>query len=101
MADLGGVFYRYVTILQCIPPYPRYITTKELLEQLEQRGLYLTQRSIQRDLSERLSVYFPIMCDESTRPFRWSLDRHYQCDVPLPAMARMSSLPPRSSVSVL
>lgn len=103
MANLGGVFYRYVTILQCIPPYPRYITTKGLLELLEQRGLYLTQRSIQRDLSERLSVYFPILCDETTRPFRWSLDRDYRCDIPLPSVGGVgvSYLSCRSPVCVL
>ena len=85
MSDFVGVFYRYITILQSIPSYPRYITTPELLQLLEQRGIYLTQRSIQRDLSERLSLHFPILCDESTRPYQWSLDYQYQIDLPVPS----------------
>ncbi|RUR34787.1 hypothetical protein ELY33_00995 [Vreelandella andesensis] len=84
MSDFAGVFYRYITILQSIPSHPRYITTPELLQLLEQRGMYLTQRSIQRDLSERLSIHFPILCDESTRPYRWSLDNQYHVDLPVP-----------------
>lgn len=85
MSDFAGVFYRYITILQSIPSYPRYITTPELLQLLEQRGIYLTQRSIQRDLSERLSLHFPILCDETTRPYRWSLDYQYQVNLPVPS----------------
>lgn len=85
MSDFASVFYRYITILQSIPSYPRYITTPELLQLLEQRGINLTQRSIQRDLSERLSLHFPILCDESTRPYRWSLDYQYQVDLPVPS----------------
>lgn len=88
MSDFASVFYRYITILQSIPSYPRYITTPELLQLLqllEHRGICLTQRSIQRDLSERLSLHFPILCDESTRPYRWSLDYQYQINLPAPS----------------
>lgn len=85
MSDFAGIFYRYITILKSIPAYPRYITTPELLQLLEQHGIYLTQRSIQRDLAERLSLHFPILCDESIRPYRWSLDYQYRVDLPVPS----------------
>lgn len=83
MSDIGGLLHRYITILQLIPNHPQYITTPDLLLQLESRGISVTARSIQRDLGERLSAYFPLICDESIRPYRWSLDRNYQLNLPV------------------
>lgn len=78
MANAAGIFHRYLMILQYIPRYPASITTPVLLSRLEVHGIQLTERSLQRDLSERLSLYFPLICDDTSRPFHWSLDRHYQ-----------------------
>ena len=83
MSDIGGVFYRYVTILQLIPHYPSSISTTDLLAQLEAHGISVTSRSLQRDLGERLSVYFPLICQEGTRPYRWSLDSSYDLGIPV------------------
>lgn len=83
MSDFSAVFNRYVIILNTIPSYPRYITTPDLIQTLENKGIYLTHRSIQRDLSERLSLYFPILCDNTKRPYQWSLDSGYQLNLPM------------------
>lgn len=73
MADMGEQFFRCITILQLIPPYPRYITTPELLHALQSRGIHINARSMQRDLTERLSRYFPLMSDTESKPYRWSM----------------------------
>lgn len=78
MANTAETFHRYLMTLQSIPRYPYSITTSALLGRLEGHGIKLTERTLQRDLSERLSLYFPLICDDSSRPFRWSLDRNYQ-----------------------
>lgn len=62
---------RYLSMLQFIPRYPRNISTLELQQKLSDDGFNINLRSIQRDL-EKLSVSFPLTCDESTRPFKWS-----------------------------
>ena len=62
---------RYLTMLRMIPRYPRAVTTSKLAEDLEEHGFQLTLRSIQRDL-EKLSAHFPLMVDESSRPYAWS-----------------------------
>ena len=82
MADMGEQFFRYITILQLIPPYPRYITTPELLHALHSRGIHITSRAIQRDLTERLSRYFPLMSDTQSKPYRWSIQPQAQLTIP-------------------
>lgn len=78
MANTAEVFYRYLIILQLIPHHPASITTSALLARLQDYGIQLTERSLQRDLSGRLSLYFPLICDDTSRPFHWSLDRDYK-----------------------
>ncbi|WNK19076.1 hypothetical protein P1P91_09300 [Halomonas piscis] len=82
MADMGETFFRYITILQLIPPYPRSISTTELMGHLAQRGINIGSRSLQRDLNDRLSRYFPLFCDTTTKPYRWSMDHHYATGIP-------------------
>ncbi|EBA00902.1 helix-turn-helix transcriptional regulator [Marinobacter sp. ELB17] len=65
---------RYLTMLRMVPRFPRAITTTELVGRLEEQNFRVTMRSIQRDL-EKLSADFPLLVDESARPFRWSFDR--------------------------
>ncbi len=64
---------RYLTMLRMIPRYPRGITATKLSESLDEHGFELDIRSVQRDLS-KLSAYFPLIADESERPFKWSFD---------------------------
>jgi predicted DNA-binding transcriptional regulator YafY len=62
---------RYLTMLQLIPRYPQAVNTLDLHKKLDDAGFSINLRSIQRDL-EKLSTNFPLICDEDTRPFRWS-----------------------------
>ncbi len=77
MADMASTFYRYITIIQLVPKYPRSITTAQLHDELMSRGIYITQRTLYRDMKERLSVYFPLLCDTDRKPHLWSLDAGY------------------------
>ena len=71
-------------MLRMVPRYPKSITSTELAQRLEEQDFPVTMRSIQRDL-EKLSADFPLLVDESTRPFRWSFDREATMDI-IPAL---------------
>ncbi|HTN32534.1 MAG TPA: WYL domain-containing protein [Marinobacter sp.] len=81
---MSSTVVRYLTMLRMVPRYPRSITTTELAQRLEEQDLSVNIRSIQRDL-EKLSTDFPLLVDESTRPFRWSFDREATVDI-IPAL---------------
>lgn len=70
MADTA---LRYLEMLQHIPRYPHGISTVELREKLADVGFDINVRSIQRDL-EKLSATFPLISDDTVRPYRWSFD---------------------------
>lgn len=75
---------RYLTMLRMVPRFPKSITTTELARRLEEQGFAVTLRSIQRDL-EKLSVDFPLLVDEDSRPYQWSFDREATMDI-IPAL---------------
>lgn len=81
---MSNTAVRYLTMLRMVPRFPRSITTTELAERLEGHGFPVTMRSIQRDL-EKLSADFPLLGDESSRPFQWSFDRDATIDI-IPAL---------------
>lgn len=81
---MSSTAIRYLTMLRLVPRHPRSITTTELAERLEKYGYPVTIRSIQRDL-EKLSADFPLIVDESARPFRWSFQRDGIVDI-IPAL---------------
>lgn len=58
-------------MLMLVPRYPRAISTLELQKKLYEQGYDINLRSIQRDL-EKLSTRFPLISDETVRPFQWS-----------------------------
>jgi hypothetical protein len=68
-------FFRIITILQLIPVYPRYIEVETLREQLRERGIRITGRSLQRMLPV-LAGRLPLKCDETRRPYYWSWSRN-------------------------
>lgn len=63
--------YRHLLLLQMIPRFPRKVGTATIELQLEQRGVIIHRRSIQRDL-EMLSTLFPLECDDKEKPYGWS-----------------------------
>lgn len=82
MSDLRDTLFRYLTLLQLIPRYPGRVSTPVLREKLAERGFRIDARSLQRDLRDRLSVHFPLVCDDSQKPYRWYFDRDFQCHLP-------------------
>ncbi|MDG4870976.1 WYL domain-containing protein, partial [Guyparkeria sp. 1SP6A2] len=69
-------------MLQLIPRAPGRIATPVLKEKLAERGFNIDTRSLQRDLSQKLSTQFQIVCDDSQKPYRWYFDRDFQCQLP-------------------
>ena len=72
---------RNLSLLQLIPRYPGGISTSDLQGKLNAQGFDISLRSLQRDLN-KLSVQFPLMCDDSTKPHRWSFDKQYNHTLP-------------------
>lgn len=72
MSKVIDIYYRYDVILGCIPAYPRYVTTQYIMKHLKNNGCYITKRSLQRYLIDELSYYYPIFCDNTKRPYKWS-----------------------------
>lgn len=81
---MSSTAVRYLTMLRMVPRFPKAITTTELAKRLEEQDFSVTMRSIQRDL-EKLSADFPLLVDESSRPFGWSFDRDATIDI-IPAL---------------
>lgn len=66
---------RQVLMLRQVPRAPAKVTTRELQQRLESlEGMRVTERTIQRDLTE-LAAHFPLQCDERSKPFGWSFRR--------------------------
>lgn len=69
---------RYICILEQMPIAPKpSISTKDMLEKLEEKGFSVTLRSLQRDLAA-LAKYYPIICNNKVRPNRWCFTEDYQ-----------------------
>ncbi len=81
MSGRQDTLFRYLAMLQLIPRAPHYRATTTLQTMLEERGFGVELRSIQRDL-EKMSVHFPLLCDRSQRPFRWSFDPAFKSNLP-------------------
>ncbi|MGV8961378.1 MAG: helix-turn-helix transcriptional regulator [Stenotrophomonas sp.] len=73
---------RSLVLLGLIPRYPKSASVQELKAALEQRGFSVTSRTLQRDLSEKLSTRFPLICRDDGQAFRWSFDSQAQITLP-------------------
>ncbi len=73
--------FRHLAMLQLIPREPHYKATTTIKTFLEERGFSVEMRTIQRDL-ERMSAFFPLVCNRSTKPYRWSFVADYQSNLP-------------------
>lgn len=82
MSDPKDTLYRQITLLQLIPRYPRKVSTPGLIRRLKERGFSVTPRSLQRDLKDRLSYYFPIICHDEEKPYCWSFDESAVFNLP-------------------
>ncbi|WP_346795903.1 WYL domain-containing protein [Halomonas sp. Bachu 37] len=82
MAETREPLPRYLALLELIPRAPRFIDTPTLLNRLHAQGFNSDIRALQRDLSGPLMRRFPLQCDDSHKPFRWSFPSHYQLSLP-------------------
>ena len=89
MSGRQDTLFRHLTLLQLIPRAPHYRATTTLQTLLEERGFKMELRTLQRDL-EKLSAHFPLLKDDSHRPFRWSFDPAFKSN--LPAMDTATAL---------
>lgn len=75
MSDPKDRLFRHLAMLRLIPRAPKSICTTELLARLKSEQFDIDLRTLQRDLVGRLSMDFPLQCDESKRPYRWSFSK--------------------------
>jgi predicted DNA-binding transcriptional regulator YafY len=68
-------------LLKSIPRRPPGLTPAELASRLEGLGYAVDVRTVQRDLNN-LSALFPLLADESAKPYRWSWADGSELDVP-------------------
>ena len=75
MSDPKDRLFRHLALLRLIPRAPKSISTTELLQRLKAEKFDIDLRTLQRDLIGRLGLDFPLLCDESQRPFKWSFPK--------------------------
>lgn len=92
MPNVRDTLFRYLTLLQLIPRSPGRIATPVLLEKLRERGFRVDTRSLQRDLRDKLALHFPLICDDTQKPFRWYFDRQFQSNLPALDLPRALTL---------
>jgi predicted DNA-binding transcriptional regulator YafY len=75
MSDPKDRLFRHLALLRLIPRAPKSISTIELQQKLKAEEFNIDRRTLQRDLSGRLALDFPLLCDESQRPYQWSFPK--------------------------
>jgi predicted DNA-binding transcriptional regulator YafY len=68
---MADTILRHWHMLALVPRAPRKVATADIELALRERGYDVDRRSIQRDL-QKLSAFFPLLCDDRTKPFGWS-----------------------------
>lgn len=84
---------RYLAIYKCLASNPELkwaIST--LQERLSQEGFDVSTRTLQRDLKNKLSLVFPIVCYDDTKPYRWGLTKGAITDLKIPDVPTALSL---------
>jgi predicted DNA-binding transcriptional regulator YafY len=89
-SDPKDPLVRSLIVLSLIPRYPRSTSVQELKTALERRGFSVTPRTLQRDLADKLSHRFPLICQHDGQTLRWSFDSLAQIN--LPAMDTAAAL---------
>lgn len=78
MADAA---LRWIEMLRLIPRDPHRISTTELHRKLTDLGYQISERSLQRNLSDA-SLTFPIQSDEDSKPYHWWYPANFVLDLP-------------------
>ncbi len=77
-------------MLRMIPRHPQVISASELKQKLENEQYIVAKRTVERDL-QSLSAVFPLMLDESVRPFGWSWQAD-ACNFNVPGLSNSEAL---------
>jgi len=77
MANNQQALLRQWHMLQEVPREPMSIEAGELRERLRKLEFPVTKRTVERDLAALAGV-FPLACDDSEKPFKWSWMRGAQ-----------------------
>lgn len=72
---------RQLTILTLIPRAPATISTGEIHRKVLNAGFQVSAKTTERDLNA-LSRFFPVLADESSKPYRWHFDKFELIDIP-------------------
>lgn len=78
-------------LLKLLPARGPGLTSKELAVRLNDEGLSVSKRTVERDLTE-LSCLFPIQCNDRSKPYGWYWHRDASLDIPGISMAEALSL---------
>ena len=90
MHSQNDTLLRQLVMLRCIPQHPRQITARELTERVKAEGFAVSKRTVERDLLS-LSVTFPILSIEQSRPYGWSWLKDAEA-FSLPGMSPLQAL---------
>lgn len=72
---------RQVTLARCIPYRPYKLTATQLLSRLEDEGIHVSLRTVQRDLEEMSGMgLFDLASDERSKPHGWCFERNGMSD---------------------
>lgn len=93
---------RQLIILTLIPRSPAKLSTGEIHNKVLNAGFKVSAKTTERDLNA-LSRFFPVLADESSKPYRWFFDKFEVVDIPrlTPQMALTLSLINKHSQNLL
>jgi predicted DNA-binding transcriptional regulator YafY len=74
---MPSTLYRQWLMLKAIPRFPRKVDAATIERKIEDQGITIHRRTIQRDLMA-LSGTFPIVCDDVHKPYGWSWSKDAQ-----------------------
>lgn len=74
---MSNKLLRQLTLARCIPHRPYKLTATQLQIKLEEEGIYVSLRTVQRDLEEMSSMgLFNLTSDERSKPHGWCFETH-------------------------
>lgn len=78
-------------LLKLLPTRPPGKTARELAESLAREGFKVTKRTVERDLN-KLTVLFPLYCNDKSSPWGWRWADEAHCDLPSLSVSEALSL---------
>lgn len=79
---MSDAIFRQWLMLKSIPRRPRFIDSADLSDILEDNGVKIPRRYIQRDLLRLQELFVSLRLDDTRKPYRWSFDEHAPSHIP-------------------